>query len=126
MGRPGCCSAVGSRRPIRSSQERERLTPGVSAVTAEMTAELEATIDRLVAETPLRPAFVVPGASLESAAIDLARTVVRRAERRLDAAVETGTPAELRVLVYLNRASDLLYVLARRAAGGREEPLSHR
>jgi cob(I)alamin adenosyltransferase len=105
---------------------RAQLVPGVSAVTSEMTAALEQTIDRLVAERPLRPAFVVPGATLASAALDLARTAVRRAERRLVAIRrERDTPASAALAAYLNRASDLLYVLARRAAGDREEPLSH-
>lgn len=104
---------------------RQRLAPGVSAVSPQMVASLERTIDRLVAERPLRPAFVVPGATLGSAALDLARTVLRRAERLLVAAQDAGTPIEADVLAYLNRASDLVYVLARRAAGEHEEPLSH-
>lgn len=104
---------------------RDRLTPGVSAVTAPMTAELERSIDQLLAGHPLAPVFVVPGATLTSAALDLARTVLRRAERRLVAAGEAGAPVPAAVLAYLNRASDLLYVLARRAAGDRDEALSH-
>ena len=54
---------------------RDRLTPGVSAVTAPMTAELERSIDQQLAGHPLAPAFMVPGATLTSAALDLARTV---------------------------------------------------
>ncbi len=104
---------------------RERLTPGVSLVTPEMIGTLERTIDHLVAQHPLRPAFVVPGAALDSAALDLARTVLRRAERLIVAAREAGTPIEAHVLAYVNRASDLLYVLARWAAGEDDEPLSH-
>jgi cob(I)alamin adenosyltransferase len=104
---------------------RDRLTPRVSAVTAPMTAELERSIDQQLAGHPLAPAFIVPGATLTSAALDLARTVLRRAERRLVAAGEAGAPVSATVLAYLNRASDLLYVLARRAAGDRDEPLSH-
>lgn len=104
---------------------RERLMPGVSSVAAGMPSELERTIDRLVAERPLRPAFVVPGASPASAALDLARTVLRRAERRLVAAREAGNPVSDPLLSYVNRCSDLVYVLARRAAGNLDEPLSH-
>jgi cob(I)alamin adenosyltransferase len=104
---------------------RDRLVPGISEVTAEMTAELEQRIDRLVAEQPLRPAFVVPGATPASAALDLARTFVRRAERGLVAARDDGTPLSAALMTYLNRASDLAYVLARRAAGDSDEPLSH-
>jgi cob(I)alamin adenosyltransferase len=104
---------------------RERLVPGISLVTAEMTAGLERRIDALLAEHPLRPAFVVPGANPASAALDLARTFLRRAERRLVAGREQGLAVSAPLLAYVNRVSDLAYVLARRAAGEGEEPLSH-
>ncbi len=103
---------------------RARQVEGVSRITREMTAGLERRIDELIAEEPLRPVFVVPGANLESAALDLARTILRRAERRLVAAIEQEKVAAPTVLAYLNRASDLLYVVARRVAGP-EEPASH-
>jgi len=103
---------------------RARLRPGLSRVTAAMTAAVEETIERLLAEEPLRPAFVVPGASLPSAALDVARTRLRAAERLLVAAREAGAVVDDVVLSYVNRASDLVYVLARRAAG-RDEELSH-
>jgi cob(I)alamin adenosyltransferase len=105
-------------------RSRGRLVPGISAVTAEMTAALEQAIDGLLAEHPLRPAFVVPGANPASATLDLARTFLRRAERRLIAAREGGTAVSPTLIAYVNRASDLAYVLARRAAGD-GEPLSH-
>ncbi|MGH3070438.1 MAG: cob(I)yrinic acid a,c-diamide adenosyltransferase, partial [Streptosporangiaceae bacterium] len=62
-------------------RQRRRLVPGISLVTAEMTADIEQLIDALVAERPLRPVFVVPGATQSGALLDLARAVVRRAER---------------------------------------------
>lgn len=104
---------------------RERLVEGVSCVTTEMTATLEQAIDALLAEHPLRPAFVVPGVTPASAALDLARTALRRAERRLIAGREEGLVVSATLVAYVNRASDLAYVLARRAAGEHEEPLSH-
>jgi cob(I)alamin adenosyltransferase len=104
---------------------RDRLVPGFSSVTAEMTASLEQQIDGLLTEHPLRPAFVVPGATPASAALDMARTFLRRAERRLVAAREGGTPVSAALIAYVNRGSDLVYVLARRAAGDSDEPLSH-
>lgn len=107
---------------------RDRLLPGTSLVTAAMTARVEDRIDELVAARPLRPVFVVPGANPASAALDLARTVVRRAERRLvgyRAGPGAGPPVNPHVPTYLNRVSDLLFVLARHAAGPAEEPLSH-
>jgi cob(I)alamin adenosyltransferase len=105
-------------------RSHDRLVPGVSSVTAEMTAALEQAIDALVAEHPLRPAFLVPGANPASAALDLARTFLRRAERRLIAARERGMAVSATLIAYVNRASDLAYVLAGRAASG-GEPLSH-
>lgn len=107
---------------------RDRLVPGLSSVTAAMTASLEQLIDRSIARHPLRPVFVVPGANPTSAALDLSRSTVRRAERRLVAHKAEATdrePVNPHALSYLNRVSDLLYVLARQAAGDGEEPLSH-
>jgi cob(I)alamin adenosyltransferase len=106
-------------------QRRHHLTDGVSRVTPVMVADLEALIDRLVTERPLRPVFVVPGATPLSAAVDHARTVVRRAERHAVGAREGGRTVSATALEYLNRLSDLLFVLARRAAGDAEEPASH-
>ncbi|MEO8602190.1 MAG: cob(I)yrinic acid a,c-diamide adenosyltransferase [bacterium] len=108
---------------------RDRLVPEVSLMTAAITSRIESLIDQLVAQRPLRPVFVVPGANATSAALDLARTIVRRAERRLvtyQAGSGCRQPASPYVLSYLNRVSDLVYVLARHAAGADEEPPSHR
>ncbi len=107
---------------------RDRLTPGISLVTPEMVTRVEGAIDRLVAERPLQPVFVVPGANVGSAALDLARSIVRRAEQNFaayQAHAGTGQPLNPHVRNYLNRVSDLLYVLARHVAGDGEEPLSH-
>ena len=71
---------------------------------------LEDAIDRLEAELPPLRAFILPGGSPAGAALHLARTVSRRAERR---AVALGDKVEPIVLVYLNRLSDLLFVMAR-------------
>jgi cob(I)alamin adenosyltransferase len=102
--------------------ERAKLVPEVSLVTEEMVRRLEHRIDDLVARRPLPGAFVVPGANPASATLDVARAVVRRAERRvveLDGTREVNP--ELRR--YLNRLSDLLFVLARWEAG-ESEPAS--
>lgn len=104
---------------------RGDLKPGLSLVTPEMVANLEATIDRLLAEHPLQPVFVVPGVNTCSAALDLGRTVVRRAERLSVEAKARGHGVSHDVLVYLNRLSDLIYVLARRAAADAAESASH-
>jgi cob(I)alamin adenosyltransferase len=59
------------------------------------------------------------------AELDLARTALRRAERRLVAGHQDGMTVSEALIAYVNRASDLASVLARRAADGHEEPLSH-
>jgi cob(I)alamin adenosyltransferase len=102
--------------------QRTKLKPGESLVTAEMVEALESLIDEHVAALPLPDYFVVPGANPASAAVDLARTAIRRAERRAVELRESGGAVTAEVLHYLNRLSDLLFVLARSLAGGPEEP----
>jgi cob(I)alamin adenosyltransferase len=92
----------------------------VSLVTTEMVAGLERRIDSIVAENPLPHEFVVAGASPVSAALDVARTVVRRAERRVVEMRNAGDVVSEEALRYLNRLSDLLFVMARREAGETE------
>ena len=104
-------------------EERAKLQPGVSLVTAEMTERLERRIDDLVAERALPQAFIVPGANAASAALDLARSVIRRAERNVVAMEREGRDVNPEVRRYLNRLSDLVFVLARRQAG-EDEPTS--
>jgi cob(I)alamin adenosyltransferase len=81
-------------------------------VRPEQAARLEAAIDRL--NEPLAPlaSFVLPGGSPASAWCHLARTVCRRAERDV-VTLARGEAVNPRVIVYLNRLSDLLFVLAR-------------
>lgn len=106
-------------------KHRDRLQPGISLVEADMVTALETLIDELVAEHPLKPVFLVPGTTVLEARVDLARTVVRRAERHTLRAKEAGHPVSEHVQHYLNRLSDLIFVLARRAVEGKEEPVSH-
>ncbi len=111
-----------------STHARDRLVPEVSLVTAAMAARVESLIDQLIAQRPLRPVSVVLGANLTSAALELARTTVRRAERRLVACPSRPVfrqQANPHVLAYLNRVSDLRYILAWRAASDHEEPFGH-
>jgi cob(I)alamin adenosyltransferase len=102
--------------------QRAKLRPGVSIVTPQMVEALERHIDELVVEHPLPEEFVVPGAAPVSAALDVARTVVRRAERRAVELQGSGADVNPEALRYLNRLSDFLFVLARWQAGGPEEP----
>jgi len=90
-------------------------------ITAEQVAWLETTQSGLLAELELPSAFIIPGESQAGAALDLARSVVRRAERRVAQLLHQGLIASGESLRYLNRLSDLLFVLARRVeadAGG--------
>jgi cob(I)alamin adenosyltransferase len=102
--------------------ERQKLQPGVSLVTAEMTTRLEGLIDRIVSIWPLPESFVVPGANPGSAALDVARGVVRRSERRVVELESSGATVNPEIRRYLNRLSDLLFVLARWQAGESEPP----
>jgi cob(I)alamin adenosyltransferase len=92
--------------------------------TQEQVDALEADCDRFNAGLPELKSFVLPGGTETAARLHVARTVCRRAER---VAVEAGGTHELNALtlVYLNRLSDLLFILARaaNAVSGEEEPL---
>ena len=90
-----------------------KLEEHFDVVSAEMTQALEARIDAAAAEVQLPPKFIVPGASPASAALDVARTVLRRAERHVVGLHERGMLGNREVLRYLNRASDLVFMLAR-------------
>jgi cob(I)alamin adenosyltransferase len=99
-------------------ERRPRLTDGVSRVTAGMVTALEDEIDALEADYPMPKEFVIPGESMAGAAFDLARTTVRRAERRCVALSADGALPDSQVVPYLNRLADLLFVMARAADGG--------
>jgi cob(I)alamin adenosyltransferase len=75
-------------------------------------AQLEHWIDRFEAELPALTRFILPGGSALAAELHRARTVCRRAERRL-VALKSTEPVEPRLLIYLNRLADLLFVMAR-------------
>ncbi len=99
-------------------ERRERLADGVSRVTEAMVSALEDEIDELEELVEQPKEFVLPGESSTGAAIDLARTTVRRAERRAVALADGGGLPESHLLPYLNRLADLLFVMARAADGG--------
>jgi cob(I)alamin adenosyltransferase len=88
---------------------RHKLQPGTTLVTPEMVASLESQIDSVADRFPALTDFVIPGHDAVSAALDVARTVVRRAERQALGAAADGS----NVVKYLNRLSDLLWTLAR-------------
>jgi cob(I)alamin adenosyltransferase len=92
-----------------------RLEPGVSKVTQEMVDRLEPMIDGYMDRVSLPPKFVLPGGTDLSARLDVARTSIRRAERRVVELKLAGDLPDDTVLHYLNRASDLVYAMARYA-----------
>lgn len=96
-----------------SPESKERLEDGISRVTDEMVDALEPIIDRYMDRVDLPPKFVIAGGTILSAQIDLARTAIRRAERRVVALKQADGLASEAVLRYLNRASDLAYAMAR-------------
>lgn len=98
-------------------ENRAKLDDGVSRVTAAMVADLEVAIDRVVDEVGMPTEFVVPGGNQAAAAIDVARTVLRRAERRAVSYASAGGLEGSQVVPYLNRLADYLYMLARAAEG---------
>jgi cob(I)alamin adenosyltransferase len=93
-------------------------------VTQGLVDELEADCDRFNADLPELKSFVLPGGSETAARLHVARTVCRRAEREALLAAGAAQVNPL-AIVYLNRLSDLLFILARtaNAADGHEEPL---
>lgn len=88
---------------------------GFELVSPKMTAKLEEVAKQLEAAAKPLQGWAVPGSNPASAALDLARTIGRRAERRVCALQEAGQNSNREILIYLNRLSDLLWLLARQA-----------
>jgi cob(I)alamin adenosyltransferase len=97
---------------------RSKLQPGLTLVTPEMVTALEREIDSIEAGHEMPAEFVIPGESMTGAALDLARTIVRRAERRAVSLAGDDQLPDSQVVPYLNRLADLLFVMARAADGG--------
>ena len=100
--------------PLGGERERLRVTP-------EQTARLEGWCDEVNERLEPLKSFVLPGGGEVAARLHVARTVCRRAEREAVALAESQDVAS-EVLAYLNRLSDLLFILARASVSG-EEPL---
>jgi cob(I)alamin adenosyltransferase len=90
-------------------ENRRKLTPGASLVTEAMVTSIEAATDDLSTRFTMPTEFVLPGQDRTSALLEVARTVVRRAERRAVAVAEPDS----QVVPYLNRLSSLLWAAAR-------------
>jgi len=83
------------------------------AVTAEHVRWLEETEEQLKAAVEIPNKFVIPGDSPDGAALDLARTIIRRAERMTVRLLHDGIIANAETVRYLNRLSDVVFILAR-------------
>jgi cob(I)alamin adenosyltransferase len=88
---------------------------GYTQVGPDLTARLEKLILELEAAKRPAPGWAIPGASLDAAALDFARAVCRRAERHVCALQDAGQIRNPELVIYLNRLSDLLWLLARQA-----------
>jgi cob(I)alamin adenosyltransferase len=104
--------------PARPGRSR----PDIPELPNERIAEMERWMDAMDAELPALDRFILPGGTASAAALHVARTVCRRAERETVslAAIE---PVETEIITYLNRLSDLLFMCARleNARAGRED-----
>lgn len=105
---------LGAELATAPERRHEKLTARLAPVGAEQVAALERIIDRYEERlAPLR-SFILPGGAPAAAALHHARTVARRAERRI-VSLAAREPLDAGVLQYVNRLSDLLFVLARAA-----------
>lgn len=94
-------------------QHYEKFDAHFKRVTAVQVDHLEQIIKDIEAEINMPPTFIVPGATPGAAALDLARTIVRRAERRAVDLQRNGMLSNIEIIRYLNRLSDMVYTLAR-------------
>lgn len=86
---------------------------GYTLVTSQMTHKLDALVKEIEAQSVSFKGWATPGACLNSASLDMARTVCRRAERRVCALQEADQLQNSEIIIYLNRLADLLWLMAR-------------
>ncbi len=98
----------------------DRLRDGTTRVDEPMLVAVEADLAALETLIEMPREFIVPGASRLSAALELARTILRRAERRAVSLRRDGRVAGPWLVPYLNRVADLLWVMARAAEQGEQ------
>jgi cob(I)alamin adenosyltransferase len=87
--------------------------PGTPLLSPEHVSRLDSIFEKLNADLPPLKEFILPGGSQLAAFTHVARTICRRAERRLVTLTELDRPAENHGIPYLNRLSDLLFTIAR-------------
>ena len=86
---------------------------GYALVTPELTAKLDALVQEIEAQNISFKGWATPGATQNAAALDLARSICRRAERRVFDLQSAGNLKNAEILIFLNRLSDLLWLFAR-------------
>lgn len=97
---------------LATDQDKTPLYPSAYLADGEV-ERLETLVDAVMTELPERQGFILPGGCVAAAQAHVARTVCRRAERRITALAETATVAS-EILQYINRLSDYLFVLAKK------------
>jgi len=97
-----------------------------SLVTSELTGKLDRLVGEIEAQNIAHKGWASPGATVNSAALDVARATCRRAERRVCALQEAGQLHNPEIIVYLNRLSDLLWLLARWVEANHRSSLTRR
>jgi cob(I)alamin adenosyltransferase len=88
---------------------------GYSVVTGELTVKLDLIVREIESRNISFRGWATPGANLSAATLDVARTACRRAERRVCALQEAGQLQNMEIIIYLNRLSDALWLMAREA-----------
>ncbi|MGA9775446.1 MAG: cob(I)yrinic acid a,c-diamide adenosyltransferase [Candidatus Dormiibacterota bacterium] len=111
------CFTVGAELAT-DPDERAKLEKHFPVLGAGAADKLEERVHHLEAEVGLPPGFVLPGGTPGAAALDLARSLTRRAERRAVTLQRAGQLGNPEVVRYLNRLSDLLFMLARQEEAG--------
>ena len=104
----------GHGRDVGGHHQPPRYTKdGFGIVTPEMTAQLEVLVKEIESQNVSFKGWATPGATPTAAALDLARTICRRAERRVCDLNQTGELRNAEIIIFLNRLSDLLWLFAR-------------
>ncbi|MGC2190842.1 MAG: cob(I)yrinic acid a,c-diamide adenosyltransferase [Candidatus Dormiibacterota bacterium] len=115
------CFTVGAELATGNGQ-RSKLEAHFPTLQPQAADALEAEVHHLEETVGLPDGFVIPGGSPGAAALDLGRSLIRRAERRAVTLQRQGDLENREVLRYLNRLSDLLFMLARQEEAGRTVP----
>ena len=98
---------------VTDASQYDHYTANFHAITSDDVTKLENMIDELSSQVELPPKFIIPGASAASGALDLARSAIRAAERRIVTLDQKGILVNREILRFVNRLADLLFMLAR-------------